>query len=357
MTRACRQCLGRSWLLGRLGGHLEVQRGQLGDLLALDDDELIAAVGGDQRRSIQRERARCDVAELASLARRNRLEPLCRCDPHYPLRLGDLPAPPAVLYVAGGLERFLQLGQAEPVAVIGARRASEYGVEVARSLGRGLATAGLTVVSGMARGIDAAAHRGALERGCTIAVLPGPAERPYPAGQRSLYQAILTGGVAVSELPCGTGVRKWCFLARNRLIAALAAMVVVVEAGERSGALPTADTAEILGRPVGAVPGRVTSAQARGPNALLATGATVVRDVQDVLDRVYGIGVRSARADRRALAPDQARLLNALSDDLSVAAALRRAGIAPEHGLAAISELELGGWIRRGPGSAVTVIP
>ena len=204
-------------------------------------------------------------------------------------------APPAVLHVAGGLERLLELVAADPVAIVGSRRASPYGLDVARSLGRGLAFSGITIVSGMALGIDSAAHAGALDAGRpTVAVLPASADRPYPAGKRLLHRRIVATGAAVSELGPGPGVRRWMFPARNRIIAALAAMTVVVEAGERSGALLTAGLARRLDLPVGAVPGRVTTPQAAGPNALLAGGAGVVRGPQDVLDHLFGAGARAA---------------------------------------------------------------
>ncbi len=129
-----------------------------------------------------------------------------------------------MLHVGGGLERFLEVASSDPVAIVGARRASGYGLEVARSLGRGLASAGVPVVSGMAIGIDSAAHAGALDgEGPTVAVLPGGAEQPYPPGKRSLYNRIREAGAVVSELPPGTAVRRWMFPARNRIIAGLSA--------------------------------------------------------------------------------------------------------------------------------------
>lgn len=358
MIRACRDCLTRSWLLGRLSGHLEVVRARIFSLLELPDEELIAAVSGGERDAIERERAQLDTKALDAAAQAAGLQVLCRCDHAYPGRLHALEAPPAVLYVAGGVNRLLALCEAEPVAIVGARRASEYGTEIARSLARDLAASGVTIVSGMARGIDAAAHLGALETGATVAVLPGPADRPYPSTHRRLYRGIRETGVAVSELPCGTGVRRWSFQARNRLIAGLSAMTVVVEAGERSGALPTAETAWSHGRKVGAVPGRVTSPQASGPNALLARGAAVIRNAQDVLDLLYGVGARSAITDSRpSLTGQQRRILNALADGHASPNALRDAGVPTDQGLVLLSELELGGWIRRNPGGSFTLIP
>jgi DNA processing protein len=209
----------------------------------------------------------------------------------------------------------------------------------------------------MALGIDAAAHGGALEAdGPTVAVLPGSAHRPYPAGERTLHRRILTAGAAVSELSPGTSVRRWMFLARNRIIAGLAAMTVVVEATEQSGSLVTARAAAGIGRPVGAVPGRVTTPQARGPNELLASGACVVRGPQDVLDHLFGAGVRLAGgADRRQPAPELRALLVAIAEGHDTGAALARAGFGPDRGLAALAALELEGFIRRGPGGRFSV--
>jgi DNA processing protein len=147
------------------------------------------------------------------------------------------------------------------------------------------------------------------------------------------------------------------FLARNRIIAALAAMTVVVEAGEYSGALVTARLARELERPVGAVPGRVTAPQAAGPNGLLAAGARVVRGPQDVLDHLFGAGVRRA-ADARPRPPVELRaLLAAVADGHDTIAALTRVGFEPERGLTGLAALELGGYLRRAPGGRFTVAP
>jgi DNA processing protein len=148
------------------------------------------------------------------------------------------------------------------------------------------------------------------------------------------------------------------FPARNRIIAALASMTVVVEAASRSGALLTAERARELGRVVGAVPGRVTSSQATGPNRMLAEGARVIRDAQDVLDALFGVGARVASSeDRPILDYEAAALLRAIADGHDTAGALAGAGIAPERGLAALASLELSGYIRRGPGGRFVVVP
>jgi DNA processing protein len=363
IERACEECLTHTWLVARMAGHIDRARARFAELLGLEDDELIAAAGGRSRDPVRRELRTLDVGAVRARSRAAGLETICRCDPDYPSALLALPAPPAVLHVAGGLGRLLELSAMDPVAIVGSRRASDYGLEVARSLGRSLAVAGIPVVSGMALGIDSAAHAGALEaEGPTVAVLPGSADRPYPAGKRALHRRIVAGGAVVSELGPGTSVWRWMFLARNRIIAALAAMTVVVEAGERSGAMVTARLARQIGRPVGAVPGRVTTPQAAGPNELLAAGACVVRGAQDVLDRVFGAGVRlvgpGGGADGRRDAPAELRpLLEAIAQGHETTSALARAGFSPDQGLAALAALELGGFVRRGAGGRFSIVP
>ncbi len=350
--RACPDCLRRGWLLGRLGGHLDYARGELEAVLALGDGELIAAVGGRRAEAIRADHAAIADDALRAAAAGAGLASICRCDPRFPSALRDGEAPPAVLHVAGGLERLLELAAAEPVAIVGARRATPYGIELARGIAAGLAAAGVPVISGMALGIDGAAHAGALElEGPTVAVLPTGADRPYPPAKRSLYRRILARGAAISELAPGAPARRWSFPARNRIIAGLAAATVVVEAGSGSGALLTAAVARRLGRGVGAVPGRVGTAQAEGPNALLAEGAHVVRGAQDVLDLLFGRGARAVPERPRApLRPELERLRDAIAGGHDSAAAMTRAGLSPQDGLASLAALELAGEIRREPG-------
>lgn len=359
MSRACAACLRRASLLGALAGHLDAVRADIGEVLTLGDRELLAAVGGRRRRELERRLARAPGEPARQAAHAAGLALICRCDPGFPARLRELPSAPVVLHVTGELERFLAAVAEEPVAIVGARRASPYGLEAARSLARGVAAAGLTVVSGMALGIDSAAHEGALSAGApTVAVLPGSASDPYPRSRRRLYRQLTGAGAAVSELPPGTPVRRWMFIARNRIIAALAGATVVVEATTRSGALVTAAFARRLGRPVGAVPGRITSAQAAGPNGLLAEGARVVRGAQDVLDALYGIGVRSAAIEHRLALTGEAReVLRAIAEGRDSADALAAEEIAPGRVLATLAWLELAGYVRREPGGRFAVIP
>ncbi|MGN6169710.1 MAG: DNA-processing protein DprA [Solirubrobacteraceae bacterium] len=357
--RTCDRCLARSWLIERLGGHLDKAGPKAVDALALPDGELIAALAGKRQAEVWRELRRLDLAHLRERAKSAGLELICRCDQAYPARLRSLQSSPAVLHVAGGLDRALALLEREAVAVVGARRASGYGLDVARSLGRGLVASGVTVISGLALGIDSAAHAGAVTaHGATVAVLPGGADKPYPTSRRALYNRIVATGAVISELPAGAVVRRWAPLARNRIIAALATMTVVVEARPRSGALVTADWARELGRPLGAIPGRVTSELAAGPNGLIRSGATLIEGTQGILDALFGEGAisHSDRA-RPPLGEELERLFTAVGTGHDTLAGLARAGLGVERTLAGLSELEMMGYVRRGPGGRFEVVP
>jgi DNA processing protein len=208
----------------------------------------------------------------------------------------------------------------------------------------------------MALGIDSAAHEGALEAGgFTTAVLAGGVDYVYPRTNVRLYRRIIEGGVVLSELPPGTQPHRWLFPARNRIMAGLAAVTVVVEGRTNSGSLITAGFAEDLGRDVGAVPGQVTSSLADGPNGLLADGAHVVRSATDVLDLLYGVGKGPRPEDaaqRHHLEPRLAQLLEAVEQGRGSAEAIA-AGPGDVAGvLAGLTELELLGLVRRGAGGA-----
>src|SRR5581483_7568017 len=179
------------------------------------------------------------------------------------------------------------------VAVVGARACSQYGTEIAVQLGRELARAGVVVVSGLARGVDGAAHRGALETGSTVAVLGCGIDRDYPRAHAELAARIAASGLIVSEYAPGVEPAPWRFPARNRIVAGLADATVVVEARERSGALITADFALEEGRDVLVVPGEITSHLSHGTNALLRLGAVPATCVEDVL-AVIGLEARPA---------------------------------------------------------------
>ncbi len=273
--------------------------------ISLERLAILLAGGGRAARGILAGNP-ADVRPLMVLARHDRLDPLVRMardlarseapelrarlgeagwrwlapsDPEYPADLAATADPPLGLFVCG------TLAPARRVAVVGSRRATAYGRQVARQLGEELAAAGVTLVSGMARGVDAAAHEGSIAAGGrTIAVWGTGPDRVYPAEHRALALSIAESGALVTEYPPGTPPRRHHFPERNRIIAGMVDTVVVVEAAARSGALVTARLALDEGREVVAVPGSIFSEQSLGPNALLGLGARPLVTVRDLLD-------------------------------------------------------------------------
>ncbi len=292
---ACPDCLRRAWLLARLAPYIEkIATGTAGkrspELLRLENEDLVEVVAAKVAEQVLGRVAALPEERLYGELEAAGCWACCRHDPVFPVGLRDAADAPWVLIGRGDPALLLRLSPAEAVTVVGARRASTYGREVARELGRELAMSGLAVVSGLAFGIDACAHRGALDAGLTVAVLGCGADVAYPAAHRSLWRRIGESGLVLSELPPGCGAWRWSFPARNRIMAALSGMTVVVEAAERSGSLITTDLAADLGRDLGAVPGPVGSRLSVAPNNLLAGGACLVRGAQDVLDAMLGPG-------------------------------------------------------------------
>jgi DNA processing protein len=265
---------------------------------------------------------------------------LARSAPDYPPLLRAVHDPPAVLFLRGGAA---VAHLREPaVAVVGARSCSPYGAQVARMLGRELAGAGLVVVSGMARGVDGEAHRGALEAGGrTVAVLGCGVDRDYPAAHAELARRICERGLVVSEYAPGVEPAPWRFPARNRIIAGLAGATVVVEARERSGALITADLALEEGREVFAVPGEITSALSAGTNDLLKLGAGPLTSSKDVLD-LFALAPPSA--PEAEVGAEASTVLAHLRDGPAGADELvRSTGLDAAAIAVALTELELAG--------------
>ena len=222
-----------------------------------------------------------------------------------PACLGDLSRPVAGLWYLGALDA-LEAAPYRHVAIVGTREASPYGIRVAERLATACAESGLVVVSGLARGVDAAAHRAALAAGgLTIGVQGTGVDVPYPASHRALHEAVATRGLVVSEMEPGTLATPGCFPRRNRIIAALSHVTVVVEAGYKSGAINTATQALDLGRVVAAVPGRMDEERAMGSNRLLRDGAHVVSDVDDLLN-LFQLSTAC-----RAVAGDRQRIVSA----------------------------------------------
>ena len=227
----------------------------------------------------------------------NRIIVLEKEDIRYPDLLRQIPEPPKQLYCIGNLE----LLKMPAAALVGSRKCSEYGKQVAMNLGKTLAQAGAAVVSGMAKGIDSFAQLGTLKAGGkTIAVLGCGVDICYPAENRKLYDQIASEGLIVSEYPPGTAPMPYMFPQRNRIIAGLSRVVTVVEAGRDSGALITAGLAEDFGREVYAVPGNITSMWSLGTNKLIADGAIPVVVLDDVV-RAMGLTAKSVSSDMAGL--------------------------------------------------------
>ncbi|HSD09942.1 MAG TPA: DNA-processing protein DprA [Candidatus Binatia bacterium] len=273
----------------------------------------------------------------------------------YPAALRFIHDPPPVLYVRGRLERV----DVESIAIVGSRSASPYGLESAERLAGGLAAAGVTVVSGLAIGIDAAAHRGALAAGGrTIAVLGCGIDQVYPARHRALALEMAEAGAVVSELRIGTPPEPHQFPRRNRLVSGLSLGVVVVEASERSGSLITARLALEQGRDVLAVPGEIGLERTRGSHRLIRQGATLVESARDVLESALPWRLPAPAAappdgtrGREELSADAVRLLGAFESVTEPADRLiERSGLNTARALEILLELELAGRVRQHPG-------
>jgi len=348
---ACPECLRRARLLAHLAPYIEkVAAGAPGrrspELLRLGNEDLVEAIAPRvaaqilaKVAAVSEERLRTEVEAAGCWA-------CCRHDPLFPVGLHDAADAPWALIGRGLPDLLTRLTPDGSVTLVGARRASTYGRDVARELGRELAAAGLAVVSGLAFGIDACAHRGALEGGLTVAVLGCGPDVAYPAAHRSLWRRIGESGLVLSELPPGAGAWRWTFPARNRIMAALSGMSVVVEAAERSGSLITADLAADLGRDLGAVPGPVGSRLSAGPNNLLAGGACLVRDAQDVLDAMLGPGARRIERAGSPLDPAQGAVLEAIELGAETCDAIAAdLGLGGAESAAALAGLESLGYV------------
>jgi DNA processing protein len=358
VSAACDRCLRRSQLLAhlapRIAGLLDRPGRRVPSLLSLDEPDLIAALAPGREREARELLDRFDGdAQRRRLAERD-IRALCRHGRAWPRPLDDLADPPAVLYVAAPGGRLRAFLESPAVAVVGTRRPSPYGREMAYAVARGLGAAGLTVVSGLALGLDAVAHRACLDAGGhALAVLGGGPDVPYPRRNRALHERIRRDGLLLSELPPGQRPFRWSFPARNRLMAALSAMTVVVEAAEPSGSLITAEFAQDLGRPVGAVPGRATAAVAAGTNGLLRDGARLISGPEDVLDELFGVGAGprpgSPGDAGPPIDPELRPVLDAIEAGEGIDGIVRVTGLTPGRVRAAFARLEAGGHVVRSP--------
>jgi DNA processing protein len=353
---ACAACLRRAFLIAhlapRIAGLLGAGDRRATGLLALGEADLLTAAAG---RRVEVTLAFLDALDVD--AERERLADsgllvACRHARIYPALLSDLIDPPAVLFGAGRPEVLALMNEEAAVTIVGTRRASAYGTEVAYALGRGLGAAGVPVVSGLALGIDGTAHRGCLDGGgVPVAVVASGPDVAYPRRHRSLHERVRDAGLVLSELPPGTEPYRWSFPARNRIMAGMAHMTLVVEAADPSGSLITAEFAKDLGRCVAAVPGRVTSSVARGTNNLLKDGATPISGTEDVLDELFGVGIRTGgTATYTPVEPDDPQLcavLAAAEAHDSVDEIAATTGRAAAEVRSALGRLEADGYLVR----------
>jgi len=313
-----------AWQRGTAAGCLDAVRA--GELGSAGDREWLPSV---------------DPAATAARVERAGARLVTPADPGYDDRLNDLRDPPGWLFVVGR-----KLEPADRVAiVVGARNCSHLGEDVAQDLGRALVAVGLTVVSGAAHGIDAAAHRGALDAGGrTVAVLGSGIDVAYPASSRELLGRIVDRGTVVSEYPPGTAAGPQHFPARNRLVVALARALVVVEGAAKSGSRISVDHALDLGRDVFAVPGPVTSPLAETPLEIIREGARLIRGADDLLDDL-GVDRAAPPPAPPDLEPDEARVWAALGGRSLPDAVARQAGLSIPAAVTTLIRLELRGLV------------
>lgn len=308
-----------------------------------------------------REKATREIEELARLGG----EALRLTDERYPKLLRETYDPPIVIYALGNVTAALS----QPaIAIVGSRRCSTYGRNVAEKLSRDLAERGITVVSGLARGIDSAAHRGALEgRGLTVGVMGTGLDAVYPKENRKLAERIVEKGALITEFPLTTPPLSQNFPFRNRVISGLSLGVMVVEGAERSGSLITARLAYEQGRDVFAVPGNITSAKSFGPNYLIKDGAKLVQTWRDVVEELPAemkttilsaergeSSVKQISIDEAALSESERKLLKILSvdDPVHIDQLIMKAGLSVGDLMGALLQLEMTDRIRQLPGKS-----
>jgi DNA processing protein len=319
----------------------------------------VPGVGSKLMQNIVAAREGNDAEEEIAVCRSHGVGILTEADEEYPRLLREIHDPPGVLYVRGDLRA--QDGLA--VAIVGTRHATRYGLQQAERLAASLARAGLTIVSGLARGIDAAAHRGALGAGGrTVAVLGSGVLNIYPPEHGKLADEVAAQGAVISEAPARAQPRSGMFPQRNRIISGLSLGALIVEAGDRSGALITARHAMEQGREVFAVPGRVDGRTARGCHRLIRDGAKLVETADDVLEELGPLVEATPREDGQLLRHPAELMLNELEQKVLAAVGtestlvdtvVAETGLAAAQVLSTISVLEMRRLVRRLSGSSV----
>lgn len=335
--------------------------GSAANVLAASPVELceVDGVGITLAKRLRSSEFRDLACRIVELCEEQQIRILLPSSDEYPRLLREIPDPPSVLYVRGELKVTDALG----IAIVGTRGASQYGRSQAERLARSLARAGLVIVSGLARGIDAAAHQGALEaEGRTIAVLSNGVSEIYPPQHEELGQRIIRKGALVSEMPPGTKPKKGMFPQRNRLISGLTLGTVVIEAAERSGALITARLAGEQGREVFAVPGLVTAPNSRGCHKLIRDGAALIQDPEDVIEAlgplVEGVNVAPEQTVRHAAELQLNEQENAVLQSINVEptdinTVVNASGLPVPRVLSTLSVLEMRRLVKRVSGQLV----
>jgi DNA processing protein len=356
MSGICQECARRAWLLAKLGSRLdrEIERSdqsRFWSVIELPDLELIDAIGRHHRAELH---AAYTKWQPSPRCRDERPQALCRHHAAYPRNLRDDALSPHSFELRGGVGRLRDLLEEKVVAIVGTRIASDYGMEVARELARGLTACGVTVASDFAEGISSAVLAGALEAdGAPLAVMNNSVERCTPAWRSPLYRRVLERGCSLAESHPGSRARRWWQYASARTLALLAQLVIVVEATGEPCDLACANVALSRARHIAAVPGRVSSPGSKGTNRLLMNGAHLVRGPQDALDVLYGLGICEATEQMLGavdLQPRLAGVLELVSRGQDTSAKLAASGAHSDDVAVALAELELCGLLSRGDG-------
>jgi DNA processing protein len=344
-------------LLERFGSAAAALRASIADLSA------IPFITPRLAESIQQASQRSDVDGEVQRLERHSVRLIALDSPEYPQSLKNINDPPYLLYARGALSA----ADANAVALVGSRHCTDYGRRVAARLATGLVRAGVTVISGLARGIDGAAHRAALEAGGrTLAVLAGGLSRIYPPEHTELAREVEASGALLTESKMDQGPLAGLFPVRNRIISGLSKVVVLIEAAEKSGALITASHAADQGRTVMAVPGSVESASSGGTNDLIRKGAVLCRSVEDILEELHGVSAMAAAEKKAASAPapppapsgpppgldeEQRRIWQALTEACHLDQLVQRLGLGVPQLSGTLMMMEMKKVVRRLPGN------
>lgn len=347
------------WLLLNMAEGLGIQAklelvttlGSVSKIFEADRETLSGqGITSSQYEALHSEEIKREAHRVLELCTKQKIKIITLSHEDYPEMLKYIQDPPLVLYVKGRIPRM------NAIAVVGSRKASGYGIETAARLASELSSSGLLVVSGMARGIDTAAHCGALNAGCdTVAVLGCGVDMPYPPENKALMERIIQSGAAVSEYPPGTPPATFHFPSRNRIISGMSLGTLVVEAGLKSGSLITAKCALDQGREVFSIPGNITNFNSMGTNRLIKDGAKIVLNVDDILDELnFGFapldkGQRKKRERRTAnLGANDKKIISALKiEDLYDEELSEKTGIPLKNLFELLLDLELKGMIKK----------